>query len=59
VVPIRCGNIDLDYVLDGIPLSIRCLQRSDFQHLEVKCAGKWWRGVDDINDRPVGNPKRR
>jgi hypothetical protein len=20
---------------------------------------KWWRGVDDVNDRPVGNPKRR
>jgi hypothetical protein len=19
----------------------------------------WWRGVDDVNDRPVGNPKRR
>jgi hypothetical protein len=21
--------------------------------------GDWWRGVDDVNDRPVGNPKRR
>jgi hypothetical protein len=20
---------------------------------------EWWRGVDDVNDRPVGNPKRR
>jgi hypothetical protein len=20
---------------------------------------RWWRGVDDVNDRPVGNPKRR
>jgi hypothetical protein len=19
----------------------------------------WWHGVDDVNDRPVGNPKRR
>jgi hypothetical protein len=19
----------------------------------------WWRGVDDVNDQPVGNPKRR
>jgi hypothetical protein len=22
-------------------------------------AWDWWRGVDDVNDRPVGNPKRR
>jgi hypothetical protein len=21
--------------------------------------GDWWHGVDDVNDRPVGNPKRR
>jgi hypothetical protein len=20
---------------------------------------RWWRGVDDVNDRLVGNPKRR
>jgi hypothetical protein len=20
---------------------------------------EWWCGVDDVNDRPVGNPKRR
>jgi hypothetical protein len=22
-------------------------------------APSWWRGVDDVNDRPIGNPKRR
>jgi hypothetical protein len=22
-------------------------------------AWAWWLGVDDINDRPIGNPKRR
>jgi hypothetical protein len=22
-------------------------------------AAEWWLGVDDVNDRPVGNPKRR
>jgi hypothetical protein len=21
--------------------------------------GTWWRGVYDVNDQPVGNPKRR
>jgi hypothetical protein len=27
----------------------------------VGCTSRahWWRGVDDVNDRPVGNPKRR
>jgi hypothetical protein len=60
VVPIRCGSIDLDDVLEGIPatrasfplrylglpLSVRCLRRRDFQHLEDKCAGKllMWNG---------------
>jgi hypothetical protein len=24
-----------------------------------KPAGFWWRDVDVLNDRPVGNPKRR
>jgi hypothetical protein len=54
VVPIRCQNIDLDDVLEdmpatrasfllrylGFPLSVWCLRRRDFQHLEDKCAGK-------------------
>lgn len=60
VVPIRCENIDLDDVLEGIPatrgsfplrylglpLSVWRLKRSDFQHLEDKCAGKLptWNG---------------
>jgi hypothetical protein len=25
----------------------------------VECVYLWWLGVDDVNDRPVGNPKRR
>jgi hypothetical protein len=60
VVPIRCENIDLDDILDGIPatrasfplrylglpLSVWSLRRRDFQHLEDKCAGKLpsWNG---------------
>jgi hypothetical protein len=60
VVPIRCQNIDLDDVLEGIsetrasfplrylglPLSVWCLRRQDFQHLEGKYAGKipTWNG---------------
>jgi mannosylglycoprotein endo-beta-mannosidase len=54
VVPIRCQNIDLNDVLEvipatrasfplrylGLPLSVWCLRRRDFQHLEDKCAGK-------------------
>ena len=60
VVPIRCGAINLDEVLEGIPaartsfplcylglpLSIWRLKRLDFQHLEDKCAGKLrtWNG---------------
>jgi hypothetical protein len=59
-VPIRCGNIDLDEVLDGItatrasfplrylglPLSVWSLRRKDFQYLEDKCTGKLptWNG---------------
>ncbi|KAK1663557.1 hypothetical protein QYE76_051716 [Lolium multiflorum] len=53
VVPIRCGGIDLDVILEGVPaartslpmrglglpLSIRSLRRIDFQFLEDKCAG--------------------
>jgi hypothetical protein len=60
VVPIRCGNIDLDDILDGIPatrasfplrylglpLSVWSLRRRDFQQLEDKCAGRFptWNG---------------
>jgi hypothetical protein len=60
VVPIRCPHIDLDDVLAGIPatrtsfplkylglpLSVWCLKRVYFQHLEDKCAGKLptWNG---------------
>jgi hypothetical protein len=60
VVPIRCGNVDLDEVLHGIPaarasfplrylglpLSVWCLRQRDFQSLEDKCAGKLptWNG---------------
>jgi hypothetical protein len=60
VVPICCENIDLDDVLEGIPatratfplrylglpLSVWCLRRRDFQHLEDKCAGRLptWNG---------------
>jgi hypothetical protein len=54
VVPIRCLNINLDDILEGIvasrasfplrdlglPLSVWHLKRVDFQHLEDKCAGK-------------------
>jgi hypothetical protein len=57
---IRCGNLDLDGILHGIPakreafplrylglpLTVRCLKRGDIQHLEDKCAGKLpnWNG---------------
>jgi hypothetical protein len=60
VVPIRCGNLDLDDILHGVPakkesfplrylglpLTFRCLKRKDIQHLEDKCAGKLrtWNG---------------
>jgi hypothetical protein len=60
VVPIRCQNIDLDDVLEGIsatrasfslrylglPLSVWCLRRRDYQHLEDKCAARipTWNG---------------
>jgi hypothetical protein len=54
VILIRCGQIDLDEVLEGIlvtrdslplqylglPLSVWSLRRRDFQHLEDKCAEK-------------------
>jgi hypothetical protein len=53
VIPIRCGQIDLDEVFEGIPatrafplqylvlpLSVWSLSRRGFQHLEDKCAGK-------------------
>jgi hypothetical protein len=54
VVPIRCGNLDLDDILHGItavresfplrylglPLTVGCLKRSNIQHLEDKCTGK-------------------
>jgi hypothetical protein len=54
VVLIRCGQIDLDEVLEGIlvtrdslplqylglPLSVWSLRRRGFQHLEDKCAEK-------------------
>jgi hypothetical protein len=59
-LPIRCQNIDLNDVLDGIPatratfplqylglpLLIWCLRRRDFQHLEDKYPGKLptWNG---------------
>jgi hypothetical protein len=60
VVPIRCGNLDLEDILEGIPaarasfplpylglpLSVWSLRRWDFQHLEDKCAGRLpnWNG---------------
>jgi hypothetical protein len=60
VVPIRCGQVDIDSILDGVPaarasfalrypglpLSVRCLKRVDFKHLEDKCVGKLptWNG---------------
>jgi mannosylglycoprotein endo-beta-mannosidase len=60
VVPIRCGNLDLEDILEGIPaarasfplrylglpLSVWSLRRRDFQHLEDKCAGRLptWNG---------------
>jgi hypothetical protein len=60
VVPIRCNNIDLDDMLQGIPtnhatfplryfglpLSVWCLRRRDFQSLEDKCSGRlpMWNG---------------
>jgi hypothetical protein len=32
----------------------------ELQHdMHQICYATWWRGVDDVNDRPVGNPKRR
>jgi hypothetical protein len=31
----------------------------EFVYVLEKCLGRWWRGVDDVNDRPVGNPKIR
>ena len=54
VVPIRCQDIDLEEVIGdlpvvrstfpikylGLPLSIWCLKRVDFQPLEDKAAGK-------------------
>jgi hypothetical protein len=54
VVPVHCGNINLDDVLEGLvavhttflvryfglPLSIFLLLRVDFQHLENKDAKK-------------------
>jgi hypothetical protein len=59
-VPIRCGNLDLDEILNGIPatrtsfplqylglpLSVICLKRVDFQHLEDKYTDKLptWNG---------------
>jgi hypothetical protein len=59
-VPIRCDNIDLDEVLEGIPatrasfplrylglpLLVWSLRRRYFQHLEDKCARKLptWNG---------------
>jgi hypothetical protein len=27
--------------------------------VKYKAHVSWWRGVDDVNDRPVGNPKKR
>jgi hypothetical protein len=60
VVPICCRNINLAEVLEdipithatfllrylGLPLSVWCLRRRDFQHLEDKCASKLptWNG---------------
>jgi hypothetical protein len=60
MVPIRCGKINLNDILEGIlaarasfplrylglPLSVWCLKLVDFQHLEDKCAGKLptWNG---------------
>jgi hypothetical protein len=60
VLPIRCGDIDLEDVLQGIPatrasfplrylglpLLVWCLRRWDFQNLEDKCAGRLptWNG---------------
>jgi hypothetical protein len=60
VVPIRCGALNLDDILEGVPaarasfplrylglpLSVRCLKRADFLHLEDKCAGNLptWNG---------------
>jgi hypothetical protein len=60
IVPIRCGQINLDEVLEGIlttrasfplhylglPLSVWSLRRRDFQHLKDKCARKFptWNG---------------
>jgi hypothetical protein len=60
VVLIRCDLINLNDVLEGIPasrasfplkylglpLSVRCLRRRDFKHLEDKCVNKLptWNG---------------
>lgn len=60
VVPIRCTHIDLEHILDGVPvtrasfpmkylglpLSVWQLKRMDFQYLEDKAAGKLvtWEG---------------
>jgi hypothetical protein len=29
------------------------------QWIAKQARENWWLGVDDVNDRPVGNPKRR
>jgi hypothetical protein len=60
VVPIRCTNLNLNDILAdipatiasfplwylGLPLSVWCLKRGDFQHLEDKCVNKLptWNG---------------
>jgi hypothetical protein len=60
ITPIRCEEVDLDAVLEGmpaslspfpvrylgLPLTVTCLKRADLQHLEDKCAGKLptWNG---------------
>jgi hypothetical protein len=52
--------------LGGGDGSNKCLVLLGERHVdEVQGEGiellvdEWWLGVDDVNDRPVGNPKRR
>jgi hypothetical protein len=54
------GKFPFKYL--GVPMHYGNLRREDIQPVIdkiIKGIAGWWHGVDDVNDRPVGNPKRR
>jgi hypothetical protein len=57
-VILRCNSVGELYTFPGTASARRSLHTA-FVATATSKLWHWWLGVDDVNDRPVGNTKRR